>query len=477
MVYFSTMSAQLSPENARRVMITGIGLILSNANVSGDPEPVVGIDPFWNRVKKGQSNIGLMPPQILETMYRISREDCQIGAMFGSNFNPREYLPSGVGSDVKVHRAPPDQQLIAAVIYQASQHAGLDLKSIDYSRTGVAVSTSTGPVEVYAHARDLLLEERESNPPGYVNAQRRGSNKLQTALLQLSRFGLPDSAVRMAAGILGGARGVVYNDVSACASGAGNIIEAARAIKRDEADVMVAGAGEQYSGEWGEVFRFGEFLARGFNNEPTRASRPFDKDRKGLVPGEGAAVLVLESLQHVVNTSREKKVLAEMLSGSSGIDVGGASLDDPRPIAEAMDRALRLSGLRNSGTDFLAPHAPSTIKGDKTEAVATAQINPRATIYSVKELTGHLFAAAPAVNAAVCTMVIRDQFIPPQINLDHPGTYREDGTVDVAPFDQLIFARERNGHQLVRSAQFIGIGVQGITKTGIIVQFDHDMIR
>jgi 3-oxoacyl-[acyl-carrier-protein] synthase II len=221
-----------------------------------------------------------------------------------------------------------------------------------------------------------------------------------------------------------GARGPNFGVVSACATGTHALGEAAHAIRRGDVDVMVAGGSEAAI----TPFAYASFCAMKAmstrNDEPRRASRPFDRGRDGFVMGEGAGVLVLESLEHA--RARGARIYCELAGYAATCDAYHITQPDPegKGLSMAMRRALAAAGLEPSAIDYINAHGTSTPYNDKFETLAIKRVfgdhARRVAISSTKSMTGHLLGAAGGIESVICVRALTAQAIPPTINLDDP---------------------------------------------------------
>jgi len=255
---------------------------------------------------------------------------------------------------------------------------------------------------------------------------------------RISPFFIPMSLINLASGqvsIRHGFKGPNHAVVTACATGAHAIGDAARIIKYGDADVMVAGGAESAVVPVGiGGFVACRALSTGFNDEPERASRPYDKDRDGFVMGEGAGILVLEEYEHA--KARGAKIYAEVL----GYGMAGDAYHITAPAEDgdggfrAMRAAIKDAGIAPADIDYINAHGTSTPLGDEIELGAVERILGNAaakvTMSSTKGATGHLLGAAGAIEAAFSCLAIRDQVAPPTINLDNPSV---ETPIDLTP--------------------------------------------
>ncbi|MEO8113505.1 MAG: beta-ketoacyl-ACP synthase II, partial [Phenylobacterium sp.] len=327
--------------------------------------------------------------------------------------------------DPNLTLAPKDQRRVDDFILYAIAAADEAVKDSGWApedeeareRTGVMIGSGIGGLGAIA---ETAVELHEKGPR------------------RISPFFIPSALINLASGqvsIRHHFKGPNHSVVTACATGAHAIGDAARIIKYGDADVMVAGGAE------GSVVPVGiagfvacRAMSTHFNDRPEKASRPYDKDRDGFVMGEGAGVLVLEEYEHA--KARGAKIYAEV----AGFGMSGdayhitAPADDGSGGFRAMRNAIKDAGLEVSDIDYINAHGTSTPIGDEIELNAVERLLGNAAskvvMSSTKSATGHLLGAAGAIEAAFCVLAIRDQIAPPTINLDNPSV---ETPIDLAP--------------------------------------------
>jgi 3-oxoacyl-[acyl-carrier-protein] synthase II len=289
---------------------------------------------------------------------------------------------------------------------QAMQDAGLDINEANANRIGAAIGSGIGGLG--------LIEENHSS---LVNGGPR----------KISPFFVPSTIVNMIAGhltIMYGMRGPSISIATACTSGVHNIGHAARIIAYNDADVMLAGGAEKASTPLG-VGGFGAARALSTRNDnPQAASRPWDKDRDGFVLGDGAGMMVLEEYEHA--KQRGAKIYAEIVGFGMSSDAYHMTSppENGAGAALAMENALRDAGVTTSQIGYINAHGTSTPAGDKAETQAVKSVfgsdANRVMVSSTKSMTGHLLGAAGAIESIFTVLALRDQAVPPTINLDNP---------------------------------------------------------
>lgn len=368
-----------------RVVITGLGVISPLGN---------DLTTFWNRLVAGESGVGPV------THFDASEYPTRIAAEV-KDFDPLQYMDK---KDAR--RMDRFTQFAVAATKMALEHAGIDMKNEDPDRVGVYIGSGIGGISTWEEQHRILLE--------------RGPRKV-------SPFFIPMMIANMASGVVSiqiGAKGPNSSAVSACATGTHSIGDAFKILQRGDADVMIAGGTEAairpvaFAG-----FSAAQALSRR-NEEPQKASRPFDRDRDGFVMGEGAGVLVMETLEHALK--RGANIIAEIVG--YGMTADAYHLTAPAPegegAARAMLRAIKDAGLEPTDVDYINAHGTSTELNDKFETMAIKRAFGehayKLAISSNKSMIGHLLGAAGGVEAIATAMTIKEGIIPPTINLENP---------------------------------------------------------
>ncbi|QSX35070.1 beta-ketoacyl-ACP synthase II [Shewanella avicenniae] len=369
----------------RRVVITGLGLVTPVGN---------DVDSTWKALLAGQS--GIAPITKFDASEFTTRFSGSV-----KDFDVEQYL-----SKKDARKMDLFIQYGMAASIQAVKDSGLDMEKEDPSRVGTAIGAGMGGM--------WLIEQNHS---ALLNGGPR----------KISPFFVPSTIINMIAGhlsIMYGMTGPNFAVTTACTTGVHNIGFAARTIAYGDADVMVAGGAEDVTCPLG-VGGFGAAKALSTrNDEPTKASRPWDKDRDGFVIGDGAGVMVVEEYEHA--KARGAKIYAELVGfGMSGDAFHMTSPPaDGKGAAAAMANALRDGGLNAEQVGYINAHGTSTPAGDKAEAAAVKSIFGAAAhkvmVSSTKSMTGHLLGAAGAVETIFTALALQNQEVPPTINLDNP---------------------------------------------------------
>lgn len=374
--------------NERRVAVTGIGIVSPLGN---------DITTFWQNIKNGVSGIDRV------TAFDASQYDCQIAGEV-RNFNAAQYFKN----PKDVRRTDRYAQFAMAAAKLAVADSGLDIDSYpDTTRFGTIIGSGIGGLKSLEDQHTILMNK--------------GPNRI-------SPFMIPMMISNMASGLVSmeyGLRGPNFATVSACATACHAIGEAWRMIRFDEADVFLAGGAEATIVPLG-IGGFSAMKALSTRNDaPTRASRPFDKDRDGFVMGEGAGILLLEELEHA--RKRGARIYCEV--AGYGLSADAYHMTSPLPEGEGAQRCMQMAlekgGINLDEVDYVNAHGTSTGLGDICETKAIkrafgAHAKNGLVVSSTKSMTGHLLGAAGSVEMAVCAMAIREGVVPPTINLDAP---------------------------------------------------------
>jgi 3-oxoacyl-[acyl-carrier-protein] synthase II len=374
-----------TPSSSRRVVVTGLGAITSLGH---------DVDSFWSGLLAGRCGIGRL------TLFDPKDFASQIGAEV-RNWDAAQHMDPKEArrNDRYTHFG-----FVAAK--QAVQDSGLDLAREDGDRIGVMIGSGIGGMWTYESQLKVLAE--------------RGPRKV-------SPFTIPALIGNMCSGLVAieyGARGPNFGLVSACATGTHALGEAAHAIRRGDADVMIAGGSEAAI----TPFSYASFCSMKAmstrNDEPQKASRPFDKHRDGFIMGEGAGILVLESLEHA--RARGARIYCELAGYAATCDAFHITQPDPdgKGLSMAMKRALASAAVAPEQIDYINAHGTSTPYNDKFETLAIKRVfgahAHRLAVSSTKSMTGHLLGAAGGIESVICAKTIQTGCLAPTINLDEP---------------------------------------------------------
>ena len=369
----------------RRVVITGIGLVSSLG---------IGTQATWDGLLAGTSGVGRV------TRFDVSGFAAQIAAEV-RGFDPLDYVEK---KDVK------KMDVFIQYAIAASQFAVVD--------SGLIITPENAPqVGVFIG----------SGIGGFATIEREHTALLEGGPRKISPFFIPASIINLASGqvsIRFGAKGPNLATCTACSASAHALGESFEIIKRGDAEAMIAGGSEAAI----TPMSIGGFAAlRALstrNDEPARASRPFDRDRDGFIIGEGAGVLILEELEHA--RARGARIYAEMVGYGVSADAHHitAPSEDGDGAVRAMAMALRKAGVEPSAVDYVNAHGTSTPYNDKLETMAIKRCfgehARRMAISSTKSMTGHLLGGAGGLEGGISALAVHHQVAPPTINLDHP---------------------------------------------------------
>jgi 3-oxoacyl-[acyl-carrier-protein] synthase II len=369
----------------RRVVVTGIGMI----------SPVgVGNEATWQGLLAGRSGIGRI------TKFDVTDYPAQIAGEV-QGFDPGAFIEKKEvkKSDTFIHFA-------IAAAQMAYDDSGLDTTKEDPDRVGVIIGSGIGGLPLIEEMHKKLLDRGPS---------------------RISPFFIPGLIVNLASGHISirfNAQGPSSAPATACATGAHAIGDAARIIRHDDADIMFAGGSEAVI----SALAVGGFSAMRAlstrNDEPQRASRPWDAQRDGFVMGEGAGILILEEREHAI--ARGAKIYCELTGYGMTSDAFHITspAEDGGGMTRVMNRALKDAGLQPTDIDYINAHGTSTQIGDKTETLAIKAVFGehayKVAISSTKSMTGHLLGAAGGLESAIAALVVRNEEAPPTINYENP---------------------------------------------------------
>jgi 3-oxoacyl-[acyl-carrier-protein] synthase II len=364
----------------RRVVITGVGTVNPLGN---------SVDEYWKNLKNGVSGAG--PITHFDAEKHKTQFACEV-----KNFDATQYMERK-----EIRKYDLYTQYAFASTAQAIEDCGLDLEKVDGDRVGVIWGAGIGGLETFFKECRAYKEDRP----------------------RFSPFFIPKMIANIAGGMLSikyGFRGPNYTTVSACASGSHAMIDALNMIRMGKADIMLTGGSEAGVNEAGMAGFNSMRACSTRNDDPTTASRPFDKDRDGFVMGEGAASFILEDYESAVK--RGAKIYAELAGGGMSADAYHMTAPDPEGKGAnlVMKWALEDAGLKPEDVDYVNVHGTSTPLGDIAEPKAIQRTFGEhaynLSISSTKSMTGHLLGAAGAVEGLACILAMNNSTIPPTIN-------------------------------------------------------------
>ncbi|MDT3718178.1 beta-ketoacyl-ACP synthase II [Pseudomonas oryzihabitans] len=382
-----------------RIVVTGMGTV----------SPLgCGIDRVWARLLAGRSGLGLLPPEVSDGVGSlIAGQVPSLAEDPEAGYDP---LVAIAAKDLKKMDRFIEFALVAA--REALDQAGWQPTSeAQRERTATIIASGVGGFGAIAEA----VRTTDARGPR-----------------RLSPFTAPSFLANMAAGnvsIQYGFRGPLGAPITACAAGVQAIGDAARLIRSGEADIALCGGAEAAINRVSlGSFAVARALSTGFNERPQEASRPFDSDRDGFVMAEGAGLLVIETLEHAL--ARGATPLAELVGYGTSADAYHltAGPEDGSGARRAMAQALRQAGIDAAQVQHINAHATSTQVGDKGELAAIRAVfgnNAPVAISSTKSSTGHLLGAAGGIEAIFTVLALRDQIVPPTLNLHHPDPAAE----------------------------------------------------
>ncbi len=370
-----------------RIVVTGLGVV----SPFGD-----GVAPFWDALKAGKNGVSNV------TLFDASELNCQVAAEC-KDFDPTKYMDAK-----EAKRSDRYTQFAVAAAKLAMQDSGLVVgENLEAERFGVLIGSGVGGMDTIEKQSRAFIE--------------RGPRRV-------SPFMIPNLLANMSSGVVAidlGAKGVNFSVVSACATGTHAIGEALLHLQLGREDVILAGGSEaaitslSFAG-----FCAMKAMATNYNDEPHRASRPFDADRCGFVMGEGAGILVLERYEHAVK--RGAKIYCEVSGYGATCDAYHITSPDVegKGLSLCLQRTLEDAGVSVDEVDYINAHGTSTPYNDKFETAAIRKVFGSAAdklmVSSTKSMTGHMLGAAGAIEAAVCAKSIEEGVIAPTINYENP---------------------------------------------------------
>ncbi len=412
----------------KRVVVTGLGALTPIGNT---------VPEFWNSLIHGVS--GAAPITKYDTTNFKTKFACEV-----KNFNPEDFMDKK-----EVRKLDPFVHFALAATDEAVKDAGLDFEKFDTNRIGVIWGSGIGGLKTFLD--EVVNFAKGDGTPRF------------------NPFFIPKMILDIAPGHISikyGLRGPNFSTVSACASSTNALIDSFNYIRLGMADIIVSGGSEAIINEAG----MGGFNAMHAlstrNDDPTTASRPFDKDRDGFVAGEGAGTIILESLEHA--KARGAKIYAELVGGGMSADANHITAPHPEGLGAklVMANALRDAGLTTADIDYINVHGTSTPLGDISESKAIVELFGEhaynLNISSTKSMTGHLLGAAGAIEAIAAIMAVNHDLIPPTIN-----HFTDDPNVD--PKLNLTFNKAQK--RIVRAAQSNTFGFGGHNASVIFKKF------
>ncbi|MGQ9603846.1 MAG: beta-ketoacyl-ACP synthase II [bacterium] len=410
-----------------RVVITGIGAVTPTG---------LDAESFWRSCIEGRSGIGTIKG------FDATGFDVRIAAEI-LDFNPEVFIEK-----VEARKMDRFTQFAVAAAKMAVEDAKLDLSSGDHERYGCVIGSGIGGISTFEEQHRRLLEKGPS---------------------RVSPFFVPMMIIDMAPGIVSmrlNLKGPNFGVVSACASGAHAIGEAFRMLGRGEADLIIAGGAEAAVTPM-TVAGFASMKAlSNRNDQPDKASRPFDKDRDGFVLGEGAAMFVMETLDHA--RARGARIHAEVAGYWATADAYHMTAPDPSGdgAARSMMLALKDAGMRPEDVTYINAHGTSTPHNDRLETLAIKKVFGdhayKIPVVSTKSMIGHLLGAAGAVELVTCVLSIRDGIVHPTLNIENPD-----------PDCDLDYCRDHARRMDVRVVMSNSFGFGGHNAAVVIKRFEE----
>ncbi len=412
---------------ANRVVITGLGAVT----------PIgIGKDKFWESLLAGKSGIGKI------TQFDATEFKAQIAGQIN------DFVPSDFIDKKEAKRMDRYTQFAVTATRLAFEDAGMDLSKEDKERIGVFIGTGIGGIETM-HQQYTVIWEKGPN--------------------RVSPFCVPMMIANMATGqasITFGLKGPSSCPITACATGTNAIGDAMRIIQRGEADVMVAGGAEACISPLPVAgFASMKALCTDMNDNPQKASRPFDKNRSGFVMGEGSGIVILESLEHAMKRGAE--IYAELAGYAATSDAYHITSPDPEAVqpARCLSMAVKDAGLKPEDIDYINAHGTSTQLNEKTETLAIKKAFGdhayKLSISSIKSMIGHLLGAAGGIECIATALTVKNDIMPATINLDTPD---EELDLDYVPNT----ARKK----IVRAAISDSLGFGGHNASVLLKKFN-----
>lgn len=368
-----------------RVVVTGVGVISPIGNNK---------EVFWDNLINGVSGIDTI------TRFDVTPYPTKIAAEV-KDFDPAQYIDKK-----EARRMDRVTQFAVAAAKMAVENAGFDVDDLNKEKMGVILGCGIGGIQTFEDQSRVLINK--------------GPGRISPFFVPMMIANMPSGQVSIALG----AKGPNTTVVTACASGTNAVGDAFKAIQRGDADIMVTGGTEAPI----TPLAVGGFCAMKAmstrNEEPKRASRPFDTERDGFVMGEGAGILILESLEHA--QKRGARIYAEVVGYGATADAHHITAPAPEGegAARAMAMAIADAGLEPKDVNYINAHGTSTDLNDKNETQAIRSVLGESAdsvaVSSTKSMTGHLLGAAGGIEAIVCALTINNGIIPPTINYENP---------------------------------------------------------
>ncbi len=351
------------------------------------------LDTLWSNLVQGKSGVSRVEA------FDVSEYPTQIAASV-KDFNPEDYVDRK-----EARKMDRFVQFATAAAVNAMKDSGLNIaEQADPERVGVMIGSGIGGLGTWEDQHNILLEKGPK---------------------RVSPFFIPMMIANMASGhvsILFGAKGPNTTAVTACATGTHSIGDSYKLIQRGDADVMICGGAEATIRPTGMAGFCSMRAMSTRNDEPEKASRPFDMERDGFVMGEGAGILILESLEHA--QKRGAKIYGEVIGYGLSGDAHHMTEPDPNGPERCMKMAIRDAGIAPEEVDYINAHGTSTPVGDRSETIAIKRAFGdhayKLAVSSTKSMTGHLLGAAGGVEGVICGLTLQHGVIPPTINLEHP---------------------------------------------------------
>ncbi|QDH22821.1 beta-ketoacyl-ACP synthase II [Saccharibacillus brassicae] len=371
-------------EQQHRVVVTGMGVVTSLGK---------DVETFWNSLLAGKSGISKIES------FDVSEYPTQIAAEI-HDFNPEDYVERKEARKMDRY-----VQFAYAASTQALQDSGLKIgDTVEAERIGVIVGSGIGGLGTWEDQFTTLLQKGPKRvSPFFIP-------------MMIANMGSGDVSIKL------GAKGPNTSVVTACATGTHSIGDSFKLIARGDADAMICGGAEATIRPTGLAGFCAMRAMSTRNDDPSKASRPFDKERDGFIMGEGAGVFVLESLEHA--EARGARIYAEVVGYGLSADAHHMTDPDPDGAARCMKMALKSAGLQPEDLDYINAHGTSTPAGDLSETkavkMALGDHAYKVAVSSTKSMTGHLLGAAGGVEAVICALSLDNQIMAPTINIENP---------------------------------------------------------